>query len=89
MDQYKNKRFIAGATCPKCNALDKVFTFERDGQSWRACVSCGFEESFASYSDSLEELPTRVNQHRLGEQPLEHETPLEAVRLIDPDNPKV
>lgn len=83
--EIKNKRFIAGATCPGCKKVDTVFTFETGGQKWRACAGCDFEESIAELEKNLQELPTRVNQHRLGEKPLAHETPVEAVRLVDPD----
>lgn len=82
--EYLNKRFIAGATCPACNAMDTVFTYESDRTKWRACAVCDFEESIAELDKPTEELPTRVNQHRLGEKPLAHETPVEAVKLIDP-----
>lgn len=80
----KNKRFIAGATCPQCQQLDKIYTYRDEAdKAWRACVNCGFSESIDSVA-SPSELPTRVNQNRLGEKPLAHETPIEAVKLIDP-----
>lgn len=76
------KRFIAGATCPKCGELDKIFTYlDEQQEQWRACASCDFTESFKK-SSAAEELPTRVNQHRLGEPRLAHETPIEAVKII-------
>jgi len=84
--EIKNKRFIAGATCPGCNKQDTVFVFEADDQKWRACANCDFEESIAELESNVQELSTRVNQHRLGEKPLAHETPVEAVKLIDPDS---
>lgn len=84
-----NKRFIAGAVCPQCKQADKIFVYLNDDDNkWRACVSCNFEESLAQATTSLQEpqkeIPTRVNQNRLGEQPLAHEVAVEAVKLIDP-----
>ncbi len=78
----KNKRFIAGAVCPACGAMDKIFTYENAGSKWRACVACELNEPFKE-QESVSELETRVNQHRLGEKPLAHEVPVEKVTLID------
>ena len=77
----KNKRFIAGATCPQCKAIDKIFTYEEQGSKWRACVNCHFNENDDMLNKPAEELPTRVNQHRLGEKPLAHEVPTEKINL--------
>ena len=89
--RMRNKRFIAGAVCPKCKLADKIFTYLKDvdannkDDQWRACASCDFEESLAaSIASQQEEIPTRVNQNRLGEQPLAHEVAVEAVKFIDP-----
>ncbi|MBT8149046.1 MAG: YheV family putative metal-binding protein [Pseudomonadales bacterium] len=83
------KRFIAGAVCPQCNKLDKIFTYTESGQQWRACVACSFVECFVSAQAGApavaDELPTRVNQNRVGEQPLAHETPVEPVTLVEID----
>ena len=89
MDENRtNKRFIAGAVCPACNGIDKIYTYlDEQGAQWRACTACEFRQSFQQYSkdqSALKELPTRVNQNRLGEAALAHETPVEAVRLMDP-----
>ncbi len=86
----RNKRFIAGATCPRCQQVDKIFTYEDDQDKWRACANCDFVEAFGASSvaatQTPTELPTRVNQNRSGEQTLAHETPYEPVKLIDPEN---
>ena len=38
------KRFIAGAVCPECRALDRIVLELRDGgQEWQRCVTCGYE----------------------------------------------
>lgn len=81
----QNKRFISGALCPQCKEVDKVYTYLQDDKSWRACANCDFKESFSAHEKKVvEELATRVNQHRLGEQALPHEVPTEAVVFIDP-----
>jgi uncharacterized metal-binding protein (TIGR02443 family) len=80
----QNKRFIAGALCPACKQLDKIFTYSKLDEKWRACVHCDFNELFEEkVRRSADELPTRVNQHRVGEQALQHETPTEPVVLVD------
>jgi uncharacterized metal-binding protein (TIGR02443 family) len=82
----RNKRFIAGAVCPQCKLADKIFIYLNDADDqWRACASWDFEESLAeAIASQQEEIPTRVNQNRLGEQPLAHEVAVEAVKFIDP-----
>ena len=73
----KNKRFIAGAICPECSELDKVFTYEAQGKKYRACTSCDFNEEMR-FEHHKRELETRVNQVA--------ETPAgttQVVRLVD------
>jgi hypothetical protein len=84
----QNKRFIAAAVCPACSKQDTIYTYSHseDDRKWRACASCDFEESLDQTAASTEELPTRVNQARLGEPALSHETAVEAVKLIEPKN---
>jgi len=56
----KNKRFIAGAVCPKCGEVDKVFTYEKVTKKFRACTRCDFHEEMR-FEQHRQELPTRVN----------------------------
>lgn len=44
-DDVPKRRFIAGAVCPRCAALDRIVSWEADGRQYRACVQCGFEDS--------------------------------------------
>ncbi|OUS26596.1 DNA-binding protein [Thalassotalea sp. 42_200_T64] len=37
------KRFIAGATCPKCKARDTMALYKEHGVEKVTCVSCGME----------------------------------------------
>lgn len=39
------KRFIAGATCPKCNALDSVALTLENALETLNCVHCGFKQT--------------------------------------------
>ena len=38
------KRFIAGAVCPSCGAMDTVRTFTHSGKEHRECVECGYSD---------------------------------------------
>lgn len=78
------RRFIAGAVCPRCSAMDKIVLYrDKSGQSQRECVACGYQEAMTEQGPA-HELPTRVNQPRIGEKPLPHEDEVAAVILIDP-----
>ena len=77
------KRFIAGAVCPRCAEMDKLTMYvDEAGQQIRECVSCGYSDRMTDQGP--EELPTRVNQLRPGEQPLAHEDEIQVVNLMDP-----
>jgi uncharacterized metal-binding protein (TIGR02443 family) len=39
------KRFIAGAICPKCNAMDTMALTKVDNVETVTCVSCGHQMS--------------------------------------------
>lgn len=54
------KRFIAGAVCPKCAAMDTVFTYRAEDKDWRGCVNCDFNEAMF-FAPQVRELETRVN----------------------------
>lgn len=47
MSQKKRKRFIAGAVCPECQAMDTLMLFVRDNVEHVECVDCGFSKSQA------------------------------------------
>jgi uncharacterized protein len=74
-----HRRFIAGAVCPRCAAMDTLVV-DRDSDR-RECVACGFSEERPGVP-AQQEPRTRVNS------PLRRsEAPAEAVRLIDPAAP--
>jgi len=71
MNHTHKKRFIAGAVCPRCSAMDTIMMFREDGVDVRKCADCDFEEK-ASFDTGKapavkttvldKELPTRVNK---------------------------
>ncbi|MEZ5436370.1 MAG: YheV family putative zinc ribbon protein [Pseudomonadales bacterium] len=55
------KRFVAGAKCPQCQALDKIVMFRKAGVQHQACVSCGYHAEMG-FEQNFRELETRVNR---------------------------
>lgn len=53
------KRFIAGAVCPKCAAMDKIVMYQEQGRTLRECVKCGFRDEMQE--SPMQEIPTRVS----------------------------
>lgn len=76
------KRFIAGAVCPRCAAMDRVRTWEQNGIRYRDCVNCDFFEQLPIDDETPQELPTRVNRPREREKPAAEE--ITPVRILDP-----
>jgi len=72
------KRFIAGAVCPRCGEQDKLVMFEQDDKSFRECVACDFSEEM-QFQNTVREMDTRVN--RSEEEKLAETRP---VKLMDP-----
>ncbi|WP_207060764.1 YheV family putative zinc ribbon protein [Motiliproteus sp. SC1-56] len=59
------KRFIAGAVCPRCAAMDKLRTYRDAIHEHRECVACGYEDSMRlDGAPSPREMETRVNSPR-------------------------
>jgi uncharacterized metal-binding protein (TIGR02443 family) len=57
------KRFIAGAVCPACSAMDTIKMWDEDGTPHRECVSCGYADTLNAQGQSVpREIGTRVNQ---------------------------
>ena len=74
---HSRRRFIAGAVCPRCSAMDKIVVdLDRDV---RECVACGYTDGRPD-APAAGELPTRVNRPAARRV----ETPAEQVRLVDP-----
>lgn len=55
------KRFIAGAVCPKCSEMDKLVMYKNEeGKETRECVACGYIDVMKDEIEQPEELTTRV-----------------------------
>ncbi|MDR5902687.1 MULTISPECIES: YheV family putative zinc ribbon protein [Halomonas] len=74
------KRFIAGAICPRCAEMDRIRSWEQNGIRYRECVSCDFFEQLPIEEQAAPELATRIDRtHR--EEPTED---FQTVKIIDP-----
>ena len=71
------KRFIAGAVCPRCAAMDRLVMYEDDGRTVRECVECGFSDAQAIPGEQ-EELKTRVNHQT----PPEPEEDIQLIKIL-------
>ena len=74
------KRFIAGAICPRCAEMDRIRSWEQNGIRYRECVSCDFFEQLPIEEQAAPELTTRVNRPREEEESGDFQT----VRILDP-----
>ena len=75
------KRFIAGAICPRCAAMDRVRTWEQNGVRYRDCVACDFFEQLPIEEPTgAEEIETRVNRTREEQK----NSDVQTVRILDP-----
>ncbi|MCK9562978.1 MAG: YheV family putative metal-binding protein [Bacteroidales bacterium] len=72
------KRFIAGAVCPRCAAMDRIVMYSADGKQFRECVSCGYQDEMNLRSPPRE-LDTRVNRSEE-----ERRDEVRPVKLVDP-----
>ena len=79
---HQRRRFIAGAVCPRCGAMDKIVV-DTETQT-RECVACDFSEARPGDQGPQNELPTRVSRASARRV----ETPAEVVNLMDPADPK-
>ena len=76
------RRFIAGARCPACGAIDKIVLERHESGARQYCVDCGYEDSL-QHAGGVEELETRVNTPRPGEATLAHEIPVDTIKILD------
>ncbi len=44
MEATRKKRFIAGASCPECQAMDSIMLFAENGVEVMECVECGHQQ---------------------------------------------
>lgn len=45
MSKKHKKRFVAGATCPKCQSFDSIMLYFENNVEKLECVKCGYAES--------------------------------------------
>ncbi|QIB65667.1 YheV family putative zinc ribbon protein [Kineobactrum salinum] len=78
------RRFIAGAVCPRCSAMDTIVV-DRDSEL-RECVACGFQEARpgANTPVTTSEPATRVSRAVARRA----DTPASVVRILDPGDRK-
>lgn len=48
------KRFIAGAKCPKCEAIDRIVMLTTTEDEWIECIECGYSENRPTHIDEPE-----------------------------------
>ncbi|HEX7034696.1 MAG TPA: YheV family putative metal-binding protein [Pseudomonadales bacterium] len=77
-DKRTLRRFIAGAVCPECRALDRIVVEEQDGERRRRCVSCGFTDTITSAAAAAP--PTRFTRRAEAAD----EPPPTPVKILDP-----
>jgi len=61
----KNRRFIAGAMCPRCAKLDRIFVYSDAGVNVKECFDCGYREKMVE-NNTINEVQTRVNKNADG-----------------------
>lgn len=68
------RRFLAGAICPRCEAVDRIQVYAEEGRDFRECVACGFKDEM-HFPGTAREIPTRV-------QPDKADSEAQAVKII-------
>lgn len=48
------RRFIAGAKCPQCEAIDRVVMLSTADDEWIECIECGYSERRPTHVESSE-----------------------------------
>lgn len=72
------RRFVAGAVCPRCKAMDRIVIYRIDDIDYRECVECGFKDEMR-FKPVVREIQTRVNTP---EEKLAEET--QVVKILGP-----
>ena len=49
------RRFIAGAKCPKCQAMDRVVMLTSGEDEWIECIDCDYSENRPTHVDQPEQ----------------------------------
>ncbi len=48
------RRFIAGAKCPKCEALDRIVMLTTGDDEWIECIECNYSENRPTHVEESE-----------------------------------
>ena len=48
------RRFIAGAKCPKCEALDRIVMLTSGNDEWIECIECSYSENRPTHVEEPE-----------------------------------
>ena len=48
------RRFIAGAKCPKCQALDRIVMLTSGHDEWIECIECNYSENRPTHIEEPE-----------------------------------
>jgi uncharacterized protein len=72
----RTPRFIAGAVCPQCRAMDRIVLEQDEGIRRRRCVACGYSDEMTA-SGSVEPATRLARPGGPG-------APSTPVRLVDP-----
>ena len=82
--ELPRRRFIAGAVCPKCQALDRMVleVDVDDNEQRRYCVACGFSETLQAKSTRNAPMP-RARFERSKAQAVD----VERIKILDPSPP--
>tara|TARA_Y100000034_G_scaffold9836_1_gene10429 strand:- start:406 stop:612 length:207 start_codon:yes stop_codon:yes gene_type:complete len=63
MPKNVRRRFVAGATCPQCKALDTISLYFENNVEKLECVACGYNEA---QTDDKVSQATRENENVIG-----------------------
>lgn len=63
MSKRVKRRFVAGATCPKCQELDTISLYFENNVEKLECVACGYNEA---QTDEKVSAATRSNENVIG-----------------------
>ncbi|KAF1019470.1 MAG: hypothetical protein GAK29_03896 [Acinetobacter bereziniae] len=61
------RRFIAGAKCPKCEAMDRIVMLTQGDVEWIECIECGYSENRPTHVDAPEEpaIPDEIGSYKM------------------------
>ena len=77
-DMSEKKRFIAGAVCPRCGAMDRIVMYTREEKQYRECVSCGFNDEIRVSA------PPQAPETRLNQRDQDGRGQVRPVKIVEP-----